>query len=283
MGIANNELIKVGVDILTNLLNVINNITEALGTEGFGAWVSGFGKLAVLLGGMKIGGSALDGVMAILKNSFENGGIDAGKVFVNAFGNSIKKNSGILEVVKNTLTSQKLGGSLFGKELKEWKMLENPTALQKPIAKLSAGLLKAKGSAGLLAVGLGKILIAIAAIAAVIWVFKKLGEAIYNATPEGKLEAAQKATEDAAAAADNATNSYENLKNAFEDLGNATNTLEGLTRGTQEWRTAVLDINSAVLDLVNTYPELGAFIENKDGVLSIDFANEDVKEILRGY
>jgi hypothetical protein len=52
--------------------------------------------------------------------------------------------------------------------------------------------------------------------------------------------------------------------------------LEELTRGTKEWNAAVREINSSVLDLINNYPELASFVENKEGVLTIDINSEGV-------
>jgi hypothetical protein len=52
--------------------------------------------------------------------------------------------------------------------------------------------------------------------------------------------------------------------------------LEELTRGTKEWNAAVREINSSVLDLINNYPELASFVENKEGVLTIDINSKGV-------
>jgi len=50
MGLANNELIKFGVDLLTKLLETVNSLTDDLG----GA-VGGITKLAIALSGLKVG------------------------------------------------------------------------------------------------------------------------------------------------------------------------------------------------------------------------------------
>jgi hypothetical protein len=44
MNLANSEGLKIGVDILTKLLEVINAITGALGGKGEGAFTSGLSK-----------------------------------------------------------------------------------------------------------------------------------------------------------------------------------------------------------------------------------------------
>lgn len=55
MGIANNRLIKLGVDILTKIVTVVNKITEVGGET-----TSLIGKLGVSLAAFKVGGTALD-------------------------------------------------------------------------------------------------------------------------------------------------------------------------------------------------------------------------------
>jgi TP901 family phage tail tape measure protein len=55
MGLANNELIKFGVDLLTSFVTVINKITEALpGATG------NMAKLLLTIGGLKAGGAIFD-------------------------------------------------------------------------------------------------------------------------------------------------------------------------------------------------------------------------------
>jgi hypothetical protein len=57
MGLANNELIKFGVDLLTKLLETVNNLTDDLG----GA-VGGIAKLALALGGLKAGKNVFNAI-----------------------------------------------------------------------------------------------------------------------------------------------------------------------------------------------------------------------------
>jgi uncharacterized phage infection (PIP) family protein YhgE len=87
---------------------------------------------------------------------------------------------------------------------------------------------------------------------------------------------AKEAAESAAEAADAAAESFENLKNGLDSLSNKYDGLDKLTRGTKEWNEAVQDINSSVLDLVDQYPELAKFVENKEGVLTIDVESDGV-------
>jgi hypothetical protein len=100
-------------------------------------------------------------------------------------------------------------------------------------------------------------------------------------SPEGKLEAANKAVDEAAEAADKAAESFDNLKNSLDSLDNKYNNLENLTKGTKEWQNAVKEVNKEVLQLITDYPELAGMFENVDGVLTIKAgAEEDVEKIL---
>jgi hypothetical protein len=55
MGLANNQVIKWGVDTLTTFLNLLNGVTEWSGHDGFGGLITGFNKLAVTMIGLKAG------------------------------------------------------------------------------------------------------------------------------------------------------------------------------------------------------------------------------------
>ena len=105
--------------------------------------------------------------------------------------------------------------------------------------------------------------------------------AVKNASPEKKLEEAQKAAEKASEAADKAAEAYDKLTEALEGLEDKYDALEDLTRGTKEWNAAIREINSSVLDLIDKYPELAKFVENIDGVLTIDVHSEGVQETLK--
>ena len=119
------------------------------------------------------------------------------------------------------------------------------------------------------------------AIAAIITTIILVANAIKKASPEYKLEQAQKAADKASEAADRATDSYENLVNAFEGLEQGYDALKDLTRGTEEWNDAVKDINNSVLDLIAEYPELAKFVDNEGGVLTIDMDDTNVQQVLK--
>jgi hypothetical protein len=62
MGLANNQILKGGVDLLTGLLKAINGLTEAI--SGSNGAVKSVLNLGVALMGLKAGGAVLSGVLA---------------------------------------------------------------------------------------------------------------------------------------------------------------------------------------------------------------------------
>lgn len=141
------------------------------------------------------------------------------------------------------------------------------------------------GAAGLFASGawsvVGIIVLAvIAAILVALAVILIVMAVIKNNSPEKKLAKLQEGADAAANAADQAAESYENLANSLDGLDGKYKALEDLTRGTEEWNKAVEEINNSVLDLIAEYPELAAFVENKEGVLTIDVESDGVQAVL---
>lgn len=77
MGIINSEVIKFGVDLLTQILTAINNITGALPGP-----IDGFAKLAIAIGGLKVGKKVFDSLFSSFGKSFFEKGEESGDGFV---------------------------------------------------------------------------------------------------------------------------------------------------------------------------------------------------------
>ena len=159
------------------------------------------------------------------------------------------------------------------------------------LASAAAHWLEAKGiqakTAAMLA-SLGVIGLVIVAVGVLIGLIVAIGKALYNASPAGQLKAAQEAADGLKNSVDNATEAYNNLVDSMSQLEDKYVALEELTKGTKEWRDAVQEINGEVLDLVDKYPELAAFLETKDGVLSIskektNASGQTYDDIVNGY
>jgi hypothetical protein len=111
MGIANSEIIKVGVDLLTDLLNAINKITDS-GSSGFGGIVTSILRLSTVLLGLKAGNAVFQSFTRNLRNlSGGSGGFQGFDIFgafkatggdmkagIKRFGNDIL---GVIEIIKD--------------------------------------------------------------------------------------------------------------------------------------------------------------------------------------
>ena len=105
-------------------------------------------------------------------------------------------------------------------------------------------------------------------VIAVVWLLVAAFKAVHAASPEGKLEAATEAANDAADAAENAAQAYEHLASALDSIGGKEVALENLAVGTTEWKDAVQELNGEILDLVEKYPELAKYVDSSKGHLS---------------
>lgn len=142
------------------------------------------------------------------------------------------------------------------------------TGLPGLINKLGSKLSKA-GSviAGLLTnpIALG----VMAAVAAV-------GATVYLAVTERKrqataaMEAATQSAKEASAAYEELKGKVENLKSSYSEYSSILKTLGNLKTGTAEWTEAVVELNNQVLELLKTYPQLAEYINNNNGILTID-------------
>ena len=118
MGLANSTVIKGAVDLLTNLLSTINNLTEAF--DGGKGITSGILKFTAALGAIKLGKTLLNGgltgVIGNLSDSFNKmdtsgigkAGDNAGKTFGTSFVTSLNQkisNNSIFGKANTSLTS----------------------------------------------------------------------------------------------------------------------------------------------------------------------------------
>lgn len=142
------------------------------------------------------------------------------------------------------------------------------TGLPGLIGKIGPKLSKAGSTiAGLLTnpIALG----VVAAVAAV-------GATVYLAVTERKrqataaMEAATQSAKEASAAYEELKGKVENLKSSYSEYSSILKTLGNLKTGTAEWTEAVVELNNQVLELLKTYPQLAEYINNNNGILTID-------------
>lgn len=73
---------------------------------------------------------------------------------------------------------------------------------------------------------------------------------------------------------------YNNLINSVKQYEQAKDALNKLTQGTDEWKDSVFALNQQVLELIQTYPELGALVKDINGQLVLDTESQDYKEYI---
>lgn len=122
-------------------------------------------------------------------------------------------------------------------------------------------------------------LIAAATVAVV--VIKGLADAFKAAeerTPEKQLEKATQAVNDSKDAYDKAKNSVDELRESFDRYNEIRNQLDNCKQGTEEWHTALNNLNTEVINLIDKFPELAKYLTiGKDGAFEI--SPEGFKEV----
>lgn len=103
-----------------------------------------------------------------------------------------------------------------------------------------------------------------------------VGATVYLAVTERKrqataaMEAATQSAKEASAAYEELKGKVENLKSSYSEYSSILKTLGNLKSGTAEWTEAVVELNNQVLELLKTYPQLAEYINNNNGILTID-------------
>ena len=123
------------------------------------------------------------------------------------------------------------------------------------------------------------ILLIVGALAAVAVAIALIAQQAHDNSLEGRMEKAAEATKEAKKAAEEAKTAYDNLLNTHSEYDDIQNSLNGLTKGTLEWKQALSESNAAVLELLETYPELAAYLtKGEDGRLVITEEGWDYME-----
>ena len=176
-------------------------------------------------------------------------------------------------------------GNVF-QEISKWVTLAGSslTAII-PMVKLLGSTFKVEGGK-IVASGVAAqmawwwVLLIVAAVATLAIGFVAAAKAAKKNSADKKFEDMANAANEAADAADRMAESYENLKNSLDGIGEVQTELDGLVQGTDAWRGAVERLNGEVLELIEEYPELAKFVQNKDGILNIDLNDAGVQKAL---
>ena len=259
MGLANNEVIKAGVDLLTDLLNSINKLTDA-GDSKIGKFTTSLLRLGTVLIGLKGGQSAINGILKFLTNTgiteiLGMKGMETGKI---DFFAAIKKAiAGLRESASKTKNDFINLLDILKDPSWRGELIKSLGASLKGVGKAVLGFLKTWGIWIALIVGV---------IALIKQVIKIHNEAQKSFKMQGLQESMQALAEESEAAKDE----LNEIANSRKNLENMENTLNELTKGTDEWKQSLVAVNQEVLRLIEQYPELGDFVTTgSNGQLSI--------------
>ena len=259
MGIADNKIIKLVIDALTDLLNVVNSIFSTI-NNNIGSTLGSFVQISasivvfvrlkkairnIILGyQLKIATTQQDIAVTAARQALQAAGITLEEKETEGIAeNTVAKKLNILETIKAKLATASLSATMF--------------IATHGVVAFGAAVATAGAVLGGLAIG--------------IWYVIKKFKEYQNSSPEKILERAEESAENASKATEELAGSYNKLKDSLSDLDDKYETLETMTRGTQEWRDAVREINKEVLELMSNYE--GVQIKNENGVLKV--ANPD--------
>ena len=276
MGILNSDLVKAGVDLLTNLLNGINALTSGFGAldTGAGKFLNTFSKLMLLIGGLNLGKGLASGLFASI------GGILTGKPLgAGGFGSvmSTAMLSGAAQQgFIGNLASRGTAGTLAAGFLNPFAGLGKVIgggASKAWAGAQTLGNIWGGVSAGSTAAGLAGIATALGAIGVAVGVVVAGYKAWEKFTPEGQLKVATKlakqAEEDAAKAKELA-DSYKEVQDSYKNYSDAV----AESTNTTERDSAILSRNDYILSLIEkdaTYAKyLKSATENGQIVLTLD-------------
>ena len=293
MGLADSDLIKGGVDLLSGLLDAINNLTNAF--DGVGGSIA---KVMVIVGALNLGKR----LISTFSGQAYSAGETVGGKFAIGLAQSLTKISKIqaeenlkanLEGINSTMGMIAKSSMAAGLGLKfVAQQLENAgyEDAAKTVSMFGNGVLVVSGALQILnpilaATGMtfSQVLAAAApflptialATGAVVLLAGAYGLLTKN-SPEKSLERAKKYSEEAGKAAEEAAQKYDELKKSLSNLSSAEKDLENLTIGTQEWKEAVIQLNNEVLNLIDKFPELAkaGLVGFENGHLTIDYESE---------
>ena len=248
MGLANNELIKGAVDLLTEILEKLNQFTD-FGSDGLGGVITMLTRLTTVILGLKGGKAIIEGLL----KTFISGKTAWGKQMLEG------------------LDGMGLGKALF----KKWQLdkgiigwTDEAVEATKVLSEVESGFAGAKAGAIAFGKSLAKLSIYIAVLAAIAIAVYAIVKSFKDAQNEAKLDKINEEIKQLNTEAQNAQDELEEIGSARTELNGLQDTLNGLTKGTSEWKAALIDVNQQVLELIEKYPSLEAEI-GENGALTI--------------
>ena len=271
MGLANNEAIKIAVDMLTSLLNIVNDLTGALGNG-----ISAILKLGAAFGAMKLGKSFLGALTIGLNPKNDISTLQALSMEYTNLGKAATETWKKMKANQTVNLGSGVAGLIalvakLGAEVSDQVGLNDQWASSFEVVASAAGTL-AVALQFLNMLGLANPYVAIAAaILAIGYAAVKIVSDVNHANSiEGRLEEARDCAEAAKSAAQEANEAYNTLLTKGDQYNETQKRLQELTKGTQEYTQALIDNNNVVLGMVDAYPGLRKYLKMEDGVLSFD-------------
>lgn len=249
MGLANNQIIKAVIDLITGFINIVNKLTNSLSLGS--DFLKSFWDVGALILGISIGKKLFNGFFNWLLKDSVLRGAEAGKAYSTAFNSGIS--SGLTNITKKFSTYIKL--------------LFSTNTLTRQSAALNLGMASATSTAASAQTGLNAALMAcplgwyVAAIAAVVAILALWFKREKEASLEGRMKAAAEETKAAKEAAEKAKNAYDDLLAERDEYNSLQEKLENVTYGTLEWKEALVEANNQVLKLIDLYPKLATALE----------------------
>lgn len=309
MGLANNALIKTGVDLLTGVLNVVNKLTSGFGLlrGNVGSFINALLKIGTVAGvrslvkgpasmlinsiGSMIGIGGVSNKEAYLRGVFRNDNDAIGNLqnqswgsilryqYGGIFNNINQKRSNIANAFNNVTA---LG--YVGENAQNIGLLGNlgykigtSTKLGQGLAggSFASSLSKLLGygtSAGgaTAAAGVATLGIAIAGVTVAAVGAYGVIKQLYDASPAGQLKQAEKLRDEIDYTRQSLEATRKTVNETLTTYEEQLETLKNATYGTREWANAFNDVNTTVTDLITKFPQLMQYVTyTADGLLQL--------------
>ena len=257
MGIANNEIIKGAIDLLTEIVTKINDFTDSLP----GA-TSGLTKFLLAFGGLKLSGVVIGKVIEGIATNILHLGTATGVTE---------------KIIKKSIVDGKEVIEEFTKETV--KATKGTTGFLATIKKIPSLFVNAAKGVKNFVLRIATFIHAHPAISAAVLAITAAVTA-WNLLKPKSLKTLEKEAEEANKEAKEAVDNVKELGNKLEELSEQRKTIDNLKVGTTEWKDAVKSLNGQVNELLEKFPELAKALTIKDGVLTFDtnLANEVLKD-----
>ena len=242
MGLANSDVIKWAVDLLTDLIEGVNKLTGLTGNDGLGGVVTMFIRLGTVIGALKGGQAIITGLIKTISSTFGKP-----KFLENLTSGMSSGKMGLLQAF---LVKKKGVAGGFGKFTTEAKNASK-TIDEVKIAFDAAG----HGAKGFLSI-LGRFAPYIAIFSALGFVINKMIKSFQAAQKQTQIDNLNSSMEGLTSQSEQAQTKMEEIADSRDKLDNLNKTLGNLTRGTAEWKKSLFEANNEVLKLIETYPIL---------------------------